>query len=401
MMVDFALFFILFVAIAAGWVLGRRTQATAAQTDKSLTLPSQYYKGLNYLLDGQPDGAIDAFVDALEVNSETLDTHIAVGNLLRRRGEVDRAIRIHQNLLSRPSLPRQHLHHAHLELARDYISAGLLDRAERLLQDLVLESAEQKVTSQKHLLEIYQDEKDWGKAIAIARGMLPRKSRLSTSEPDDKQVLVSLAHYLCEMAEACMQANDFDHARSLLKEAMEYDKICVRASLLLGEIEWRSDNFNFAIKALKRVRYQDPEYIPETIYLLHKCYLAQGDRAGLHVYLRACMEYYPSVTLMLMMAKDIRQSEGDEAAGAFIGAQLKSRPSLKGLSQLIELHVANAAGAAKENLKLLQQLVEKLILNKPAYRCSHCGFSGRQLHWLCPGCKQWGTIKVIRGTEGD
>lgn len=397
---DVALFILLFVAIAAGWVLGRRALLSAAKAEDSVALPSQYYKGLNYLLDGRPDGAIDEFIDSLEVNSETLDTHIALGNLLRRNGEVDRAIRIHQNLLSRPSLPRRHLHHAHLELARDYISAGLLDRAERLLQDLVLESAEQKNTSLKHLLEIYQDEKDWEKAVEVAKGLLPRKSLLSSAQ-GDRQVLVALSHYLCEMAEVCMQSNDFQRARGLLKEALDYDKKCVRASLLMAEIESRCGNYKLAIKALKRVRFQEVEYIPETVELLHKCYLALDDRAGLHTYLKDCMEFYPSVTLLMVMAKDIRQNEGDESAAAFIGKQLKARPSLKGLSQLIELHVANATGAARDNLELLQQLVEQLISHKPAYRCNHCGFSGRQLHWLCPGCKQWGAIKAIRGTEGD
>lgn len=398
---DFALFILLFIAIAAGWVLGRRAQLSASKSEDSIALPSQYYKGLNYLLDGQPDGAIDEFIDALEVNSDTLDTHIALGNLLRRNGEVDRAIRIHQNLLSRLSLPRRHLHHAHLELARDYISAGLLDRAERLLQDLVLESVEQKQTSLKHLLEIYQDEKDWEKASEVAKGMLPRRSLLSSSVQGDQQVLLALSHYLCEIAESCVESNDLQRARGLLKEAVEYDKNCVRASMLSGEIEWRAGNYKLAIKVLKRVRFQEPEYIPETVELLHKCYLSMDDRAGLHTYLRDCMEFYPSVTLLLIMAKDIHQNEGDQTAASFIGKQLKSRPSLRGLSQLIELHVANAAGAAKDNLELLQQLVDKLISHKPLYRCNHCGFSGRQLHWLCPGCKQWGTIRAIRGTEGD
>lgn len=397
---DISLFILLFVAIAAGWMLGRRTLLSTSKAEKGLALPSQYYKGLNYLLDGQPDGAIDEFIDSLEVNSETLDTHIALGNLLRRNGEVDRAIRIHQNLLSRPSLPRRHLHHAHLELARDYISAGLLDRAERLLQDLVLESAEQKNTSMKHLLEIYQGEKDWEKAVDVAKGLLPRKYLLSSAQ-GDRQVLVALSHYLCEIAETCILSNDLQRARSLLKEALEYDKKCVRASLLLAEIESRCGNFKLAIKSLKRVRFQEPEYIPETVELLHKCYLALDDRSGLHDYLKDCMEFYPSVTLLMVMAKDIRQNEGDESAAVFIGKQLKTRPSLRGLSELIELHVANATGAARDNLKLLQQLVGQLISHKPSYRCNHCGFSGRQLHWLCPGCKQWGVIKAIRGTEGD
>ena len=177
---DLLIFALLFAAIAIGWWLGRRGAATVASSPE---LPGQYYKGLNYILEDRPDGAIDAFINALEVNSETLETHIALGNLLRKKGEVDRAIRIHQNLLARPSLPRSQVHLAHLELARDYISAGLLDRAERLLLDLVEESPAQRRTSQRHLLEIYQSEREWSRAIDIAKDLLPFsffKSKLST-----------------------------------------------------------------------------------------------------------------------------------------------------------------------------------------------------------------------------
>jgi lipopolysaccharide biosynthesis regulator YciM len=127
---DALVFLLLFVAVACGWWLGRRS---ARPVPSASALPGQYYRGLNYLLDGRPDGAVDHFISALEVNSETLETHIALGNVLRRRGEVDRAIRIHENLLARPQLPQAQMHIAHLELARDYISAGLLDRAEKLL----------------------------------------------------------------------------------------------------------------------------------------------------------------------------------------------------------------------------------------------------------------------------
>ena len=149
--------------------MGRgRAKTTLAPWQTSDKLPSQYYRGLNFLLDGSQDGAIDAFTQELEVNSETFDTHIALGNVLRRRGEVDRAIRIHQNLLERPSLPASQLHLAHLELSRDYISAGLLDRAERLLLDLVAEAGHHRRVARRHLLEIYEAQRDWLAAQAIA-----------------------------------------------------------------------------------------------------------------------------------------------------------------------------------------------------------------------------------------
>jgi lipopolysaccharide assembly protein B len=395
---DLLVFGLLFVAIAIGWYLGRRSVPRAVAGSD---LPSQYYKGLNYLLDGRPDGAIDSFINALEVNSETLETHIALGNLLRKKGEVDRAIRIHQNLLARPSLPRAQVHQAHLELARDYISAGLLDRAERLLLDLVQESPEQRRSSLRHLLEIYQSEREWSRAIEIANALLPRKTLLGgQSDPDRGQpVSVALAHYYCELACEKRDAGDLPAARKLLQQALAQDKQCVRASILLGEVECETGQYKQAVKALRRVRQQDPEYVPETISILRRCYAELNDDKSLKAYLQDCLGSDPTAPLVLAIAEDMRQSEGNEAAGDFLSSQLADRPSLRGLARLISLQLDATESPARENLSLLQVLVERLIAERPAYRCGHCGFAGQQLHWFCPGCKHWGTMKTIRGTR--
>ena len=397
---DLLVFGLLFAAIAIGWFLGRRSVPRAVA---GADLPSQYYKGLNYLLDGRPDGAIDSFINALEVNSETLETHIALGNLLRKKGEVDRAIRIHQNLLARPSLPRAQVHQAHLELARDYISAGLLDRAERLLLDLVDESPEQRRASLRHLQEIYQSEREWSRAIDIANAMLPRKTLLggqSNSEHGQGQsVTVALAHYYCELAVEKRDAGDLPAARKLLQQALAQDKQCVRASILLGEVECETGQYKQAVKALKRVRQQDPEFVPETIAILRRCYAELKDDKALKAYLQDCLGSDPSAPLVMAIADDMRQSEGNEAAGEFLSAQLADKPSLRGLARLISLQLDNTESPARENLSLLQVLVERLIAERPAYRCGHCGFAGQQLHWFCPGCKHWGTMKTIRGSR--
>ena len=397
---DYLVFGLLFLAIAIGWFLGRRSQAPTAS---SPDLPGQYYKGLNYLLDGRPDGAVDAFIDALEVNSETLETHIALGNLLRKRGEVARAIRIHQNLLARPSLPRDQVHHAHLELARDYISAGLLDRAERLLLDLVEESPAQRRPSQRHLLDIYQSEREWQRAIDVAGDLMPRKSLLGGAsappvEPG-QQVNEMLPHFYCELAAEKHLAGDLQGARHLLQEALLQDKQCVRASLMLGEVEADSGRYKQAIKALRRVRQQDPDYLSESIPTLRLCHRALNDEKALRTYLRESLEGHPSAPLVIAAAEDILAAEGSGEAEAFLAEQLEQRPSMRGLEQLITLQLKSSEGRARDSLSLLQVLVRRLIEERPSYRCTHCGFSGRQLHWFCPGCKYWGTMKTIRGTS--
>lgn len=399
-MFDPWLLLLLMLAIAIGWFLGRRVNAGSTQRHAAERHP-QYYKGLNYLLNDQPDGALDAFIEALDVNNETLETHLAVGNLMRRKGEVERAIRIHQNLLARPSLSRAHLHQAHLELARDFISAGLLDRAERLLEDLLKEAPELQEVAMRHLLEIYQDEKEWQQAIETGSKLLPRKSLLKTTQPADNDIAVALSHYCCELAEQVLQRNDFHAGRHHLKQALVYDKHCVRAALLMAEVEYRTGRYSKAIKALARVREQDPVFLTEAVDLLRNCYLKLGDKDGFYDFMAESMERYPSATVLLLLAEDIQARKGDEAAADFLGRELTRRPSLKGLAKLVSLHMANSQGPGRENLAILQLLIQQLQENKPSYQCRHCGFAGKQLHWLCPSCKHWGEIRAIRGAEGE
>ena len=398
-MIDTWLLLLVVTAIAIGWFLGQRGSSSTAQQHGS-SIQQQYYKGLNYLLNDQPDGALDAFIEALEVNTETLDTHIAVGNLMRRKGEVERAIRIHQNLLSRPTLPKEQLHQAHLELARDFISAGLLDRAERLLEDLVAEAPELHKTATLHLLEILQDEKEWQRAIEKAKQLLPKKGLLKPT-PADPQINRSLSHYCCELALQAMSQSDYHSARKQLKQAITYDKACVRASLLLAQAEYETGHYEQAIKALYKIRQQDISYVSETIDLLKSCCDKLNDSQSYQHYLKSCLDQHPSVTIVLALVADIQARNGDEAAADFIGAELKRRPSLRGLDKLVELHVANSRGKAKDNLMLLQNLITQLIESKPQYQCHHCGFAGKQLHWLCPSCKHWGQVAPIQGAEGD
>lgn len=398
---DYWLFLLVFSAIAIGWWLGRRSAAGSKGDVGALTILPDYYKGLNYLFNDQSDGSLDAFISALEVNSETLETHLTVGNLMRRKGEVESAIRIHQNLLSRPSLQRVHLHKAHLELARDFISAGLLDRAERLLEDLLDEAPELRNVARRHLLEIYQDEKEWQKAIDAAKTLLPRKSLLKTPSSEDKSIQTALSHYCCELAELSFAVNDYQSSRSHLKQALGYDAKCVRASLLQADIEFKTEHFDKTIRILHKIKSQDISLVSETVELLKSTYQRTGDEKGFYSYFIECQKAYPSATVMLALVEDIQARDGDIAAGEFLGVQLKGRPSLRGLSRLVELHIANSHDQAKDNLGLLQLLIQKLLQSKAQYQCHHCGFSGKQMHWHCPGCKEWGQIKPIRGAEGD
>jgi lipopolysaccharide biosynthesis regulator YciM len=415
---DTLVFALLFTAVACGWLLGRRGARGAVAAPPAL--PGQYYRGLNYLLDGRPDGAVDQFISALEVNSETFETHIALGNALRRRGEVDRAIRIHENLLARSDLPPPQAHLAHLELARDYISAGLLDRAEQLLLELVEESDAQRDVSRLHLIEIFRSESEWARAIDLARELLPRKSLLRSAadaQLPGQPVREQLAHFYCEHALQLMERGDVPAARQALGRALDSDRECVRASLLLGRLEMEAGDYRRAIKALREVTEQDADYLPEALPILRRCYEALGEERALTDYLRHCLDRHPSTPLMIAVADDLLREQGEVAARDFLASRLAEVPSLRGLLRLIRLQRApasedeglgeghGAAPAAQDapasTLAMLELLLDRLIEERPVYRCEHCGFSAKHLLWFCPGCKYWGRFRTIRSVEQE
>ena len=395
-MPDLLMLGLLFVSIAIGYFLGRRFSYQKSLDHEAPAYDKNYFKGLNLLLNEQPDAAIDTFIESLDVNSETLETHLALGNLLRRQGEVDRAIRIHQNLLARPGLTINQQHLAQLELARDYVKAVLLDRAETLFKELVEQSDVLRDISLEHLIEIYRDEKEWANAINTVEHLAGK--RLSKVPLKWR---CAQAHFCCELAEIALGKNDYLSARRHLKAALNYDKNLVRASLIWGQLEYQLGNSREALKILKKIPQQDSNYLNEALELFVKCYVQLDDRAGLRQYISQLQGEYPSNSLVLELTKIIRSSEGDLAAADYIGSQLKQRPSLQGLSQLLELYLENSKEKSQNNLLLLKQLVDQLIEKKPTYQCSQCGFTGNQLHWLCPSCKSWNTIKAIRGIEGE
>src|SRR5690606_10201292 len=392
------MFLLVFTSIACGWLLGRFASGSSPLPGGASKAYRDYFRGLNFLLDDRPDEAIDTFLTTLEVSKETLETHIALGNLMRRKGDVERAIRIHHNLLARPQLPPVQMQRAKLELARDYISAGLLDRAEQLLRELVPGSEELRAVALRHLIEIYQSEREWTKAIETATRLLPRRNFFLSAPDPDPELEGAIAHFHCELAQAALEKSEFEAVRVHLKQALGRDPSCVRASLLLGIAEYRAGNFQAGIDALRRIPEQNAALVAEALDTLRRCLGRLGRRQQLVEFLRQCLTRYPSTRVALAIAEEIRHQEGGEAAAEFLSTQMRARPTLRGLQQLIPMPRAEAN---TESTEILQSLLQKLVTSKPAYHCTHCGFSGRQLHWQCPSCKHWNSLQPIIGAEGD
>ncbi|MFL6654871.1 MAG: lipopolysaccharide assembly protein LapB [Sulfurifustis sp.] len=377
------LWLLLPLAAASGWFVARYD--AKRQSAKSFDLPSAYFKGLNFLLNEQPDKAIEIFIQVLEVNSETVETHLALGNLFRRRGEVERAIRIHQNLIARPTLSREQRTYALLELGQDYFKAGLFDRAENLF----LELAEVRAHSEQALrllLSIYQQEKEWDKAIQTGH----RLARVN-----GKPMNEVIAHYYCELAEQAVGKKNYAAAREQLEQALAADPNCVRASIVLGDIEAREGRYREAIAAWRRVEDQDEHYFGEVAGRIADAYRRLNDEEGLYEFFSGALKRHAAISITLTFADVVKRRDGAKAAEKFIVDSLRRQPNVHGLQHLIDISIEQAQGAAKTDLLLLKGIIEELRQQHQGYACQQCGFRGRTLHWLCPSCTHWNTIKPV------
>ena len=375
------------LAAASGWLVARLDQRRRCG-EAGRDLPSAYFKGLNFLLNEQPDKAIEVFIKVLEVDSETVETHLALGNLFRRRGEVERAIRIHQNLIARPTLDKHQRSLALLELGQDYFKAGLLDRAENLF----LELAEIRLHTELalgFLVNIYQQEKEWVKAIAVSRKL----ARASGRNRDD-----ITAQYYCEMAEQVLVEQNLAQARRYVEDALECDKNCVRASILLGRIEAAEGRHREAIRAWKKIEDQDPQYLGQVATQITASFRALDDESGLYDYFSAALQRHGDVAVMLVLVDVIRQRDGIKAAEEFVIDWLRRQPSVHGLQRLIDLNLAEADAANLSDLRILQGIIERLMEQQRGYVCMQCGFRGKTLHWQCPGCHGWNAVKPVIST---
>lgn len=375
-------------ALICAWCLGYRTRSQRDVAQK-VNLPRDYLVGLNFLLNEEPDKAVDVFIKMLEVDSDTVETHLAVGKLFRRRGEVDRAIRIHQNLIARPQLEKNYREQSLFALGQDYLSAGVLDRAERIF----LELAEVKsfaAPALRSLLDIHQQVKSWENAIYTAKKL---------ANVTKKSMQPAIAHYYCELADMAYAKGQNEQASQFLKEALDADTNCARASLLLARIEMSKNDYKSALKSLKRIKSQNPDYLSEAIDALASCYEAINEEEKLVKYLMQVLEEYPRIPIVLILSERIRKWKGDKVAANFVADYVRRYPSISGLQLFINLYLSNTEGRARDDLLILQGLMNKLLADKPNYQCVSCGFSGKTLHWQCPGCKQWSSVKPLHSLE--
>tara|TARA_R100001039_G_scaffold115_1_gene140 strand:+ start:1245 stop:2444 length:1200 start_codon:yes stop_codon:yes gene_type:complete len=397
---DAVLLGVLLAAIAIGFGLGiryayRRQQHSPASRTPGLS--REYFVGLNYLLNEQPDEAINTFIHALDVNSDTIDTHIALGKLFRARGEADKAVSIHQNLLARPALSTTTNETIQLELARDFIALGVHDRAQRLLRSLLEHSVNEalRLEAKRLLIDLLEREKEWQDALDVVQPLIKQQPAMRRPA----------SHWLCELAQQEIDQSSRAMARKHLKKALQLDERCIRATLMLAELEMDNGHYAKAIERLNHIPQQDIAHVPTMLPALQRAYTRNNNLPGLESHLYKLLGQAPYTSVIVTLGELVHQRDGVDSAIERTGEWLSEAPSLGGLDYLVDLYLESERLAGKATpdtrLLLLKHHTDALLKGRPRHRCRRCGFSSDSLAWQCPSCRRWGTIKPITGVEGE
>ncbi|MDH2923833.1 lipopolysaccharide biosynthesis regulator YciM [Nicoletella semolina] len=384
------LFLLLPIATLYGWYMGQRN-AKKSQEQVSNKFSRDYMTGLNFLLSNQQEKAVDVFLSMLQKQESEnqislqsqFEAELTLGNLFRSRGEVDRALRIHQNLENNPDYSFEQKLLAKQQLAKDFLSAGFYDRAENYFISLV-DEPEFAVNALTHLTLIYQKMREWQKAINTSEKLL--KLGIDNHIP--------LSHYYCEYAQLCK--HNEKHFTLLLEKSLKYSPNSPRALMLFGEYYLKQLNYQQAIYYFETIIERDPDYIGEVLQKIEYCYQQLNQIDNFELFLIRAAQVKNNSRIDIALADRIAQKDGIEAAQFKLYKQVKQHPNLFTFHHFIYYQMNSAKeGQGKENLALLHQMVGDRIQKGFQYRCLNCGYQSYKLIWYCPSCREWESIKPI------
>lgn len=387
------LFLLLPIAAAYGWYMGQRS-AKKDQDDINNKLSRDYVTGVNFLLSNQTEKAVDLFLDMLQQQESEneiehhsqFEAELTLGNLFRSRGEVDRALRIHQSLERSPKYSFEQKLLAKQQLAKDFMGVGFFDRAENLYIQLV-DEPEFAQGALQQLAIIYQKTKEWKKAINVAE-------KLAKIMPQEDNM--ELAQYYCEYTKSLSS----QEAKKLLQQALNISPSCVRASMLLGQQLIDEQDYSNAIPILENVLNQNPNYIGEVLSNIKICYQQLNQLDNYEFFLIKASQEYKNSTVDLALAELISKKDGQSAAQNTIYQQLGRNPSLPLFYRFIEYQIDDAEqGRGRESLIQLHHLVGEHLKQSFEYRCINCGYQSHKLIWNCPSCRHWETVNPYQRIE--
>ena len=358
----------------------RRNRGSSLQRSHFST---EYFKGLNHLLNDEQDKALDIFVKLVETDWETIETHFALGKIYRKNGEIDKAIKIHQGLIARPSLPERYRNRVLLELGYDYLGAGWFDRAEGLFKEVLIHDPKSEKALQ-NLILIYQQEKDWHKAIDAAES-------LYRASPTKVGPMIS--QYYCELADIATAKGDLSLVDHYANQALRYDGASVRASIILADMAMTAGDYKKAKVLLQQIEKQDADFLPMVMDKMVECHHLQDETEGLLEYLDQLDKRQTSVPLLESHAKVIERYKGQDAAIGYVMDKLEKNPSLGAMNQLLSYKKTQNDKDVYTMMLGLKTAVNVMKREQAAYQCRQCGFKSNTLYWLCPSCHNWASVK--------
>lgn len=371
----------LFVAAAAGWLAARYWPADASRETVRNTLSEEYFRGLSFLLNEEPDKALEVFLRMVDVDNETVETHFALGSLYRRRGEVDRAIRIHENIMARPALNEAHRLHAMFALAEDYFRAGLFDRAERLFQQLA-DGGGRHVAALRYLLRIYEQQRDWEQAVAVH----DRLVRVASPEQP-----TAIAHYHCELAERARERGDFDAARKHLHRVREAQRNFPRGALIRADIALEMNEPELAAVLCQRVVELHPRLLALTLPRVMRA-LRDNDAGSLAGRFSAWIRAEPAARAELAYAAIVAGLEQESFVRDCLPDLLREDPSLGEIAKAL---VGDPGRLSDAQSEALASALGRILRRTQRYRCVDCGFASAAHFWQCPGCRSWDAFAPV------
>jgi lipopolysaccharide biosynthesis regulator YciM len=374
------------VAACSGWMAGAKNKSTALV--KQLKQPNdfafnqKYIKGLNLILNEQTDKAVDVFIDLFSVDNDTVETHLALGNLFRRRGEVERALRVHQNVIARPNLCPQQRLNGMLELGYDYLFAGVLDRAENIFND-ILKQDQNNTSAIQYLLDIYQQQRDWQSAINMA--LLLRKQTLN-------KYTTSIAHYYCELTVIAKEKNDYSEALFFIKQALKYQENNLRANLIYADLCLLNGQIKKGLNIYFDIANAHKNYLDIILPLLINSNLNYSDKLNnLISFIEKLIVNTPQVLIIKEVAGLLLTHKGYDYTLELVANAAINTPKLRIILNLLEL-ISETGFVNTHNYNKIRDGIEKIISAQKLYSCNNCGFNYSELLWLCPSCKSWDTI---------
>lgn len=379
MLEGLALWLLLPMGIALGWALGRNPHSASALSD------SEMIAGLTLAQDN-PDRAIAALTKAIERDPAAVELNLTLGALFRKRGEIDRALRLHEGVLTQNELKPDVRALALYELGQDCVKAGLLDRAEEALIKAARHPAFESLAYEQ-LLPIHEQVGEWPEAAQVAERLESLKGQ---------SYATVRAHYALEMAEHARESNEPEQAIKLAKRALDIDPACVRANLFLGQAFAARKDLALALTAFKAVAAQDARFLREVIPAVEKICTERGEPGALSAFLDALETEHGLDASVWLARAQLMQS--DEERLLYLAEKLSTKPTWHGLILFLGLPAAQQVGALSTPVQAFRTALQQLVQRRPNYRCEHCGFTPSLLFWRCPSCKQWGKVAPLEDT---